>query len=514
MDSQPANGTIGAGGGLAGSGSQDKRSKLVHAVRQALSKREITEAIRLLAEAPRKLADDPEVLMLRAVALEASQRFDEAFSLAKRSLSVKEHPETLLVLARCARAMGKTDDVERACHRLLQLRPGMVQPKLVLAAAYESAGRFAEAEEVLKPMVEQYEASGEEAPLPLQIEWSKVLVQRKRYDEAVELIDQTLEKKSEMPPAFLSSQFYLRAKALDRSERYDEAADAAGDGNQIGKVDFAPKLYTDQVSALMQNWSGENMATFPLSRCESELPVFVAGMPRSGTSLIDQIIDAHPKASGVGELNSIERFAIELSRSYDPEKPPAKRFGKYDAYRWTRVAEAYVKEVSGMAPPGTERVVNKALGNNKLVGLLARLFPKTRVIHAIRDPRDVAVSCFMGGFNNNMHAWTTQIDWVSHAWQQSMRMMEHWKQTLDIPILDVHYERLVADPENEMPRIIEFLGLEWDDACREFYKSRRTVRTLSYDQVNRPLYTSSSGRHKNYAGLLEGVEFPHYDPFA
>ena len=204
-------------------------------------------------------------------------------------------------------------------------------------------------------------------------------------------------------------------------------------------------------------------------------------MPRSGTSLIDQIIDAHPRASGVGELASIERFAIQLSTAWDPEKDPPACFGKFDAFRWTRAAKAYLKEIQTHAPDA-DRIVNKALGNNKLVGLIACLFPNTRIIHAIRDPRDVAISCFMGGFNNNLHPWTTQMEWAARAWDQSARMMEHWKSSLDVPILDVHYEKLVRDPEHEFPRIIEFLGLDWDEACREFHKSRRTVRTLSYDQ--------------------------------
>ncbi len=89
-------------------------------------------------------------------------------------------------------------------------------------------------------------------------------------------------------------------------------------------------------------------------------------------------------------------------------------------------------------------------------------------------------------------------------------MMRHWKETLDVPILDVHYEALVADPEHQFRRIIAFIGLEWDDACMAFHNSRRTVRTLSYDQVNRPIYTTSSGRHRNYASYIEGIEFPAY----
>src|SRR5690606_7035749 len=115
---------------------------------------------------------------------------------------------------------------------------------------------------------------------------------------------------------------------------------------------------------------------------------------------------------------------------------------------------------------------------------------------------------------NRLHPWTTRVDWAAKAWEQSRRMKEHWKAPLDVPILDVHYERRVTDPERELPRIIDFLGLEWDDRCFEFHKSRRTVRTLSYDQVNRPLYTSSAGRHANFGQWIEGVEFPEYDPYA
>jgi len=142
---------------------------------------------------------------------------------------------------------------------------------------------------------------------------------------------------------------------------------------------------------------------------------------------------------------------------------------------------------------------------------LRSFLPGTPHILMIRDPRDVAVSCFMGGFKQQAFAWTHRFEDIAHAWGQSRRVMEHWERTLDIPILEVRYERLVAEPETEFPRIIEFLGLEWDDACREFHTSKRTVRTLSYDQVNRPLYTSSIARHRNYAQWLKGIEFPAYE---
>ncbi|TVQ75441.1 MAG: hypothetical protein EA380_10830 [Phycisphaeraceae bacterium] len=492
---------------------QTKRQQAVRDIRKLLAESKHADAIKLLNALPPKLLNkDAELLFLLAAAHELLAHRQLAIAAAEKSIRITEHPDALLLLARCHRVLGETEKALRYCERAREKAPGNPNIEYIRAGTLEEAGRFSEAIEILQPIVEKHAVAGEALPIPLRLEWSKLLVQQKRYDEAVKLIDETVALEG-LPPTGVNMLFHLKAKACDRAKDYDAAAEAAEQANEIGRVEFDPDLYTEQVSVLIDNWSRETMASFPLSTCDSEIPVFVAGMPRSGTSLIDQIIDAHPKAAGVGELNTIERFAVQLSQVWNPDLPPEKQFGRYNAHRWTRAANDYVREITKLAKPGTERIVNKALGNNKLVGLFARLFPKTRIIHAIRDPRDVAISCFMGGFNNNLHAWTTRIDWTAHAWNQSMRMMRHWKESLDIPILDVHYERLVADPENEMPRIIEFLGLEWDDACRDFYKSRRTVRTLSYDQVNRPLYTTSSGRHKNYAKLLEGVDFPHYDPF-
>jgi len=492
---------------------QSKRASAVSSIRQHLSRQENAEALRIIEGLPVKLRQDPEVLFLHALTLERAGRWPEAVDLAARSVKGIDRHEPMLVLARCHRLLGNTEQALLWCDRVEKKLPGDETVAYIRGGTLEEAGRFEEATAVLRPVVERYESKGAELPLGLQLEWSKLLVQDKRLDDAVALIDKTLARK-EMFPAAKNIMLHLKAKACDRKKDFASAWEAAEQANEIGRVEFDPSIYEAQVSMLIENWSRERMTTFPISGCESELPVFVAGMPRSGTSLIDQIIDAHPKAAGVGELATIENFAHRLSAAYDPDLEPPECFGPFQASKWTKAANEYVRAIQKMADPGVERIVNKALGNNKLVGMIARLFPKTRIIHAIRDPRDVAISCFMGGFNNRLHPWTTRVEWASTAWAQSMRMMAHWKATLDVPILDVHYERLVADPEREFPRIIDFLGLEWDDRCFEFHKSRRTVRTLSYDQVNRPLYKSSAGRHSNYAELIAGVEFPVYDPYA
>ncbi|MCB9845929.1 MAG: sulfotransferase [Phycisphaeraceae bacterium] len=488
-----------------GSQPQSRRKKVIDAARKHLNAREADKAEEVLRPLIHASKPDPEALFLQAAVYELRHRLEPAADLCRRSLAIFDHPEPRLLLARCLRQQGETDEVVSLCDQVLSRHPDSVPAQLIKCGALEEAGRYADAKAIATPLLDK--TRGTPAEPMARYEWAKLLVQDKQYDQAVTLIDELMAKAEQ--PEFRRGLFYLKAKACDRRKDFAGAYESALAANEIGKLEFSPDLYEQQVSILIENWSREKMARFPVSTCDSEVPVFVAGMPRSGTSLIDQIIDAHPKAAGVGELSTIERFAIELAREWDPDKEPPASFGKFDSYRWSKTAKSYVKQIQELAP-GAERIVNKALGNNKLVGLIARLFPRTRIIHAIRDPRDVAVSCFMGGFNNALHPWTVRFDWVARAWEQSTRMMEHWKRSLDVPILDVHYERLVRDPEHEFPRIIEFLGLEWDDACRRFHESRRTVRTLSYDQVNRPLYTTSAGRNANYAPFMEEAEFPEY----
>ncbi len=490
---------------------QSKRAMAIQRVQKCLSGQREDEAIDVIEALSPKLKRDAEVIYLWSLALEQRGSFPQAIRKLLECIGRDERIDPLLALARCYQANGETEQCLRTCDRVERLKPRRKYTVLIRAAALEGAGRFDEASELLGPHVKGLSASGTQLPVGLRVEWSKLLVQKGSYDEAIELIDETLDDTT-LPSGLLNMQLHLRAKACDRKGDFCGAFESADRANEMSRVDFDPELYERQVGALIGTWSRERIQRFPRSNCESEVPVFVAGMPRSGTSLIDQIIDAHPEASGVGELNTIEVFAYNLSRVYDDTLEPPECFGSMNEDRWRASSNGYLRELERLGSPSTRRIVNKALGNNKLVGLIAQLFPRTRIIHAIRDPRDVAISCFMGGFNNRLHPWTTRIEWVAKAWEQSQLLMQHWKEVLDVPILDVSYERLVADPENEFPRIIEFLGLEWNRACLDFHKSKRTVRTLSYDQVNRPLYKSSSGRHANYSRYLRGIEFMKYDP--
>jgi tetratricopeptide (TPR) repeat protein len=421
--------------------------------------------------------------------------------------AVASHPDTALIVARAEMRAGRTDAAIARCEAVLRASPGNTRARLVVAEALESAMRVAEAAEALESLRRD---AAEEASVAVRVEYMRasVMIHQGRFGEAVEALDASVLRSGD-GEKLLRRGWHLRAKALDRAGRFDEAFVSAARANAIGERPFDPAQYESAVDGLLRLWTREAMRDFPSSHADSEVPVFIAGMPRSGTSLLDQVIDAHPQAAGVGEMKDIERFAAELERAWQPALPAPDCFGAMRDRAFRNAAQGYLGACAREAP-GARRVVNKALGNNRMLGLVARLFPRTRVIHALRDPRDVAVSCFMGGFNNASYPWTTRLDWIACAWRQSERLMRHWRETLDLPMLDVRYEEVVGDPGTAFPRFIEFLGLPWDDACTRFHESRRTVRTLSYDQVNRPLYATSVDRWRRYERHLAGVDWPAY----
>jgi tetratricopeptide (TPR) repeat protein len=488
-----------------------RRDRAVAGARAALGGGRPKEALDLLRPFDLPAAVDGEVELLLALAYESLERPVDALVRAERSLAVKEHPTTLLLLGRLARRAGETDRALEFCGRAAMVDDARPAALLLRIGVLEEAGRIAEARASLDELLHRHRRDPLGPPLPVRIEEAKVLVQEGRRVEAIARIDGLLARHGAggtQPVEPARSLLYLKAKALDREGRYDEAMEAAQAANDRGRIEFDPRIYEEQVDALIANWSKERMRRFPRSACLDERPIFVAGMPRSGTTLLDQIIDAHPDAAGVGELASIESFALRLSQAYRHDLDPPACFGPFaDPAALTSVADDYVRSISERSP-SARRIVNKALGNNRLVGLLAVLFPRTRIIHAVRDPRDVAVSCVMGGFNNALYPWTTKLEWVARAWEQSKRLMDHWADALDIEILEVRYERLVTNPDEEFPRLVSFLGLPWDERCRAFHESRRTVRTLSYDQVNRPLYATSAGRWRRYEKHLAGIDWP------
>jgi hypothetical protein len=220
-------------------------------------------------------------------------------------------------------------------------------------------------------------------------------------------------------------------------------------------------------------------------------------MPRSGTTLVEQIIDAHPLGHGAGELTDIPVIAEGLQAELQSTEPYPECAADLEPEDVSRLAGRYLDRLRGLTRSAT-RVVNKSLMSYKYLGLIAVLFPAARIIHCRRDPRDICVSCYMNSILPQGLPYVTDLHNLGFAYRQYERLMEHWSKALAQPMLEVVYEAVVDDLEGEARRIIEFIGLDWDDACLQFHASGRIVRTASYEQVRQPIYRSSIGRYKRF----------------
>ena len=430
---------------------------------------------------------DPQLLSMAARALNDRGEHERAIETATRALARGEQAEPLWVRGDAQRALGRTEEAIRDLRRAMQLAPEVEDVRIRLVATLEEAGMRTEARSELEPLLARH-PEGPARPARIAYEFAKLLVHEQRHDDAIGALDAAIPSARPGSAPF-AMMLHLRAKALDRIGRYDEAWDSAMRAHRSRGIAFDPEAMAAATDSIIARWNRSSLADAGCSGIDDPLPVFVCGMPRSGTSLVDQMIHAHPMAAGVGELELVERWAESVNDAAMRGEPLPGDV--------RRVARRYLDHIRRLAP-SSKRISNKALGNVRVLGHLGRLFPGGRIVSIQRDPRDVAVSCVLGAFSATRYPWTSRPEWVAVAWRESRRLMEHWKRELDLPILDVEYEELVTSGERGMRMLIEFLGLPWDPRVAEFHSIRRTVRTLSYDQVSRPLTDASIGRWRNY----------------
>ena len=231
----------------------------------------------------------------------------------------------------------------------------------------------------------------------------------------------------------------------------------------------------------------------------SERPLFIVGLPRSGTTLTEQIIASHPQTFGAGELENLP----QIVKSLRPDYPECML--TLNLPTLAGLADGYLDTLEKLAGSGALRVTDKMPVNSLHLGLIAKLFPKARVVYCRRDPRDIAISCFVELFQLE-HDYTTDFEDFGQYFLEHERLMAHWKEVLPIPVYELHYEELIAEPEKTSRSLIQYCGLDWDPACLEFQKTERTVQTPSRWQVRQPIYQTSVGRWRHYSSEMGALD--------
>ena len=240
----------------------------------------------------------------------------------------------------------------------------------------------------------------------------------------------------------------------------------------------------------------------------SDAPIFIVGLPRSGTTLIEQIIASHPSVFGAGELRDMANLAQRLSGPGGAVFPEVVATLSSDTLR--QLGCSYLRAVRRRAPDAL-RTTDKQPGNFALVGLIRLALPNARIIHVCRDVRDTALSCFSLLFTRGP-PYSYDLVELGHYCRAYLRLMAHWREASPDGFLEVRYEDVVDDLESQARRIIAYCGLDWDDACLDFHRTSRPVYTASGAQVRQPIYRGSIGRWRVYEPylrpLLDALEHP------
>jgi tetratricopeptide (TPR) repeat protein len=296
-----------------------------------------------------------------------------------------------------------------------------------------------------------------------------------------------------------SSLHFTAAELLDRAGSYDEAFAMAVRANASHQgPSYDPAGQEHWVNLLIQYFTRERIRLLPKATLRSDKPVFIVGVPRAGTSLVEQILASHPAVHGAGELDFVYRLlllgTLDMLRAEFGAFP-----GCLDNLTTEQVdgmAHAYLGPFIALKPDAV-RITDKMPLNFLHLGLIALFFPEARIIHCRRNPMDTCLSCFLTYFNKG-HEFKRSLAHLGHFYRLYERLMAHWKSVIELPMLDVSYEEVVADPEGQSRRMIAFLGLPWDERCLKFHEVKRPCATASVLQVRRPIYNTSVGRWRRY----------------
>ncbi|MGR8921441.1 MAG: tetratricopeptide repeat-containing sulfotransferase family protein [Gammaproteobacteria bacterium] len=301
---------------------------------------------------------------------------------------------------------------------------------------------------------------------------------------------------------------FADGRLLDRAGDYARAfaAFARANAERRAQVDFDAGAQGRFIDGLVEFFSAARMAQALPGASDSERPVFIVGMPRSGTSLVEQILASHPEVHGGGELTYFPQLVTALPRRLGTRQPFPRCVAGHEA-ALGGIAGEYLALLAARDADAA-RVTDKMPYNFLYLGLIALLFPRARVVHCRRDPMATCFSLYTHDLAG-AHPYSYDLGDLAAAYRGYDRLMAHWRDALPLTMLEVDYETLVGDVAGGAREMVNFLGLEWHEACLEFHHNRRPVATASQWQVRRPAYTTSRAHWEHYtpylAPLAEGL---------
>jgi tetratricopeptide (TPR) repeat protein len=454
------------------------------------------DALAAYADALRLCPDFVEAHNNAGILLGALGRLDEAILHLERAAALGPQNAATHANVAVARYLnGDLTGAELAYQRSLELDPGNAEAQGHLGEIYIELGKVEDGRTAIAGALERAPAAGW-----LYRRWAESGIVQPG-DEQLRIMERLRERAHELPSDDAMQLHFALGKAYDDVGRFDDAFAAFSIANAMRRatVDYDEGTTIAFMDAMRASFDRATVAVAAASIGgipARQAVTFVVGMPRSGTTLVEQILAAHPGVRAIGESGAFERAIVDtLGPSWSPDMMP-------DASAFEELAAAYARNAAPDSAADQRRIVDKTLQNFMFAGAIHRALPEARFVHVMREPLDACMSAYAQYFRDGQ-TFTYDLGELGRYYAAYRRLTDHWRDVLPESVwLDVQYEQLVGDLEPQARRIVAFCGLTWDAACLSFYTARNAVRTASAAQVRRPLYATSVGRAQRYDDKL------------
>ena len=451
---------------------------------------EVDAALEYFKRAVARKPTDPSIRVnIAGALLEKSEPASAEFHLRK---ALKLHPDlpgALCSLASCRAMLGDSEEATKIYQSILDQTPDHPQALIGYADLCQITGDMETARTLYRRAI-----SSNATPTTALAGLASCEKLAKDSPEAAQIM-RYLGTPGLAPTVYLNLN-YAAASIAEAAGDHDDAFAHYLRAKALSAARFDIEAHRQKLRTFKGLFTREFLETRAKHGHPSSRPVFIVGMPRSGTTLTEQIISRHPKAAGGGELIDIPDLAASLRRDEDA-KSYVKHVSRLSPLEVRELAGRYLGTLDRISADA-DRVTDKMPQNFLHLGLITLLFPKARIIHCRRNPLDTCLSCFTMHLKDHNHGYAGDLGTLGSYYREYASLMDHWREVLPRSIYELDYERLVESPEEESRKLIEFVGLAWDPACLSPQESARPVHTLSRAQVRQPIYRSSVERWRRY----------------
>jgi len=465
------------------------------------------------------------------LALHDQGRLDEAETSLRKALNLNpDIAETYINLGMILNSQGKLEEAAACCRRALTLRPNFAEAHYNLGITFGDQGKLAESEASLRQALSlrpDYTEACNNLGLTLH--------SLGRLDEAYACFRQALNLNPDSAQVYKSLSMFIKHAEVDditpaMEKLYNRmnlpAEDRIDLGFALGKsfenlgeydksFDFIlaanrakRRLYTYSIrddhelfKKIRRTFSPAFFSSHQGIGNPDRTPIFILGMPRSGTTLVEQIIASHPLVFGAGELLFLPRLVDRICAAKGSGKFPdcIPELGREEL---ARIGSAYIEKIRNYSK-AAQHITDKLPHNFLYLGLISTILPKAKVIHCVRSPLDTCLSIFKTDFKGELHRYAYDLVETGQYYNLYQELMAHWEKVMPGFVHTLRYEDMIADQQDQIERLLNFCELPWDEACLAFHKTKRKVVTASVAQVRQPIYKDSVALWKRYEKQLE-----------